>query len=58
MKAFVYRASVWDEDEKPIELTIDTLEELKNLYKVFKHELIISFKENGISILVYDDYIE
>ena len=39
-------------------IEIRTMEELKELYKIFGCELILNFNENKPHIAIYDGYIE
>ena len=39
-------------------IEIRTMEELKELYKIFDCELILNFNENKPHIAIYDGYIE
>ena len=43
---------------KRIFIEIRTMEELKELYKIFDCELILNFNENKPHIAIYDGYIE
>ena len=43
---------------KRIFIEIRTMEELKELYKIFDYELILNFNENKPHIAIYDGYIE
>ena len=43
---------------KRIFIEIRTMEELKELYKIFDCELILNFNENKPQIAIYDGYIE
>lgn len=43
---------------KRIFIEIRTMEELKELYKIFDCELILNFNENKPHIAIYDRYIE
>ena len=45
-------------DVKRIFIEIRTMEELKELYKIFDCELILNFNENKPHIAIYDGYIE
>jgi hypothetical protein len=57
MIARINKASSYKNDEVIKEIT--TLEDLKQVYKQSKHELIISFRvDNEINITIYDDYIK
>lgn len=53
MKFKLEKASDWDFKE---EIEIKTLDDLECLYKKYKEELIVDFKEKIITI--YDSYIE
>ena len=39
-------------------IEIRTMEELKELYKIFDYELILNFNEDKPYIAIYDGYIE
>ena len=43
---------------KDIYIEIKTLDELKELYKLFNDELILNFNEKYPHIAIYDGYIE
>ena len=46
------------EREMNIFIEIKTLDELKELYKLFGHQLILDFDEKYPHIVIYDGYIE
>ena len=46
------------EREIKIYIEIKTLDELKELYKLFGHQLILDFDEKYPHIVIYDGYIE
>ena len=54
----VDNATVSGWEVKRIFIEIRTMEELKELYKIFDCELILNFNENKPHIAIYDGYIE
>ena len=54
----VDNATVSGWEVKRIFIEIRTMEELKELYKIFDCELILNFNENKRHIDIYDGYIE
>ena len=54
----VDNATVSGWEVKRIFIEIRTMEELKELYKIFDYELILNFNEDKPYIAIYDGYIE
>lgn len=54
----VDNATVSGWEVKRIFIEIRTMEELKELYKIFDCELILNFNEKKPHIAIYDGYIE
>ena len=44
--------------ERKLFIDINSLEELKELYKIFNKSLILNFEEEQPYIIIYDSYIE
>lgn len=44
--------------ERKVFININSLEELKELSKIFNKSLILNFEEEQPYIVIYDDYIE
>ena len=44
--------------ERKVFIDINSLEELKELYKIFNESLILNFEEEQPYIVIYDGYIE
>ena len=50
--------NILGDETKDIYIEIKTLDELKELYKLFNDELILNFNEKYPHIAIYDGYIE